>query len=382
MKPRILELIENISNIERLFHIIEGVSGIPSSELIYDVQEFQNWLQEIQLELHDIIDRTDDTFVKGTLEAISGTFNGWNDRKDFNNIKGKLFAIQRNIHKYYKDGKDYGNDSKKHGHVKIFISHSSEDAEYVAQIVALLDGVGLNQTQVFCSSLPGYDIPLNTNIFDYLRLQFLEYKLHIIFVHSPNYYMSSISLNEMGAAWVLKHNHTSILLPGFGFSEMKGAVNADHIAIKLDNSKVEVKDKLNQLYMTIINEFGLTKKPDIVWEQKRDLFIREITRIDQSRKDNISNQGAVSSISAEAAELLTAAANDATGQVMKVMDLSGTEIQAGQTCMNAKGDLGDTARWDSALDELRTAGLVKQADRKGVIFQVTDSGYNLLEQED
>ncbi len=162
---------------------------------------------------------------------------------------------------------------------KIFISHSSKDVEYVAQIVNLFDGMGINQTQVFCSSLPGYGIPIDTNIFDYLRNQFLEYDLHVIFVHSDNYYKSLVSLNEMGAAWVLRSAVTSILLPGFGFEKMTGVVNNQSIAIKLDGRELELQDKLNQLYDKVVTEFGLTKKSDIIWQQKRDSFIKAVRQV-------------------------------------------------------------------------------------------------------
>ena len=60
-----------------------------------------------------------------------------------------------------------------------------------------------------------------------------------------------LSLNEMGAAWALKANCTSLLLPGFKFEEMKGVVNNYTIAIKLDSDEYEVKDKLDQLYAVI-----------------------------------------------------------------------------------------------------------------------------------
>ena len=68
--------------------------------------------------------------------------------------------------------------------VKIFISHASKDKEYVKKLVELLDGMGLDQTQIFCSSLPGYDIPVGSDIFDYLRQQFQEYELHVFLIHS------------------------------------------------------------------------------------------------------------------------------------------------------------------------------------------------------
>ena len=273
MKERLVELIEKIDEIERLFHQTPSSPGlaVPSVEEIYDVQEFRTWLQEVNLEVQDIVDRTNDSFATETLRAISKPFNGWNDRRDFDNIKGKLQAMGRNIEKYYAT---YTQDFVLPP--KIFISHSSKDVEFVAKIVALLDDMGLDQTQVFCSSLPGYDIPVGKDIFGFLREQFREFCLHVIIVHSMNYYKSPVCLNEMGAAWVLRSNCTSFLLPGFGFDGMRGVVNQNAIAIKLDNNETELQDKLNQLYDMLAEEFGLRKKAAIIWEQKRNLFIRDV----------------------------------------------------------------------------------------------------------
>ncbi|HHU53641.1 MAG TPA: hypothetical protein GXZ43_06165 [Clostridiaceae bacterium] len=159
---------------------------------------------------------------------------------------------------------------------KIFISHSSKDKKYVDLLVTLFVKMGLSTDQVFCSSLPGYDIPIGSNIFDYLREQFLLYDLHVIFVHSINYYGSPVSLNEMGAAWALKTNYTSILLPDFTFDMMRGVVNNETVAIKLDNNETEVKDKLNQLHNKLVDEFKLAMIPAILWERSRDSFISDV----------------------------------------------------------------------------------------------------------
>lgn len=82
----------------------------------------------------------------------------------------------------------------------------------------------------------------------------------------------------MGVAWALKSKATSFLLPGFDFSDMKGVINGDRIAIKLDHDITEVKDKLNQLRKMLVEEFTLVPIPDITWEQARDNFIEEINR--------------------------------------------------------------------------------------------------------
>ena len=279
MRERFIELVEKISAIEKLFHRPASIYGlaVPTVDEIHDVQEFQIWLQEVTLEVQEIADRTGDGYASDTLRALTSPFNGWNDRRDFNNIKGRLQAMERNVEKYY-----VSDSQETELPPKIFISHSSKDVEYVAKLVNLLDDMGLDQTQVFCSSLPGYDIPVDTNIFDYLREQFHEYSLHVIIVHSPNYYQSPVSLNEMGAAWVLRTYCTSFLLPGFGFDGMRGVVNQNTISIKLDNSDTELQDKLNQLYDRIADEFGLKRKTGIIWEQKRNSFIRDVKEIQVS----------------------------------------------------------------------------------------------------
>ena len=279
MKDNLLALISQIDTIEAKFHRTPSSSGylMPSEDEIGDVPEFQMWIQSIQLELQEIVDRTGDHFVADTLECAKLHYDGWNDKKYFTALKGKLIAMRGNIEKYYAE--EGASEVAQTNAPKIFISHSTKDKPYVEKIVALLDDMGLDQTQLFCSSMPGYDIPVGKDIFEYLREQFLEYDLHVIFVHSPSYYQSAVSLNEMGAAWALRSDYTSLLIPGFSFGQMVGVVNNNVIAIKLDNDCIEVKDKLNQLYARIVEEFGLRRKPDVVWEQKRDRFIDDVLSI-------------------------------------------------------------------------------------------------------
>ena len=57
MKKDLIKLIDSRKEIEKMFHPFDGGKGT-SFELISDVPEFQNWLQEIKLELQGIYDRT------------------------------------------------------------------------------------------------------------------------------------------------------------------------------------------------------------------------------------------------------------------------------------------------------------------------------------
>ena len=118
----------------------------------------------------------------------------------------------------------------------IFISHSTKDSEYVASLVDLLRKIGFTDEDVFCSSYPGYGIPLGKNIYEFLKSCFKDYELFVLFVISKdNYYSSPASLNEMGAAWVQGAKSIPILLPGMSPAQLRGVVGPDSLALCLDS---------------------------------------------------------------------------------------------------------------------------------------------------
>lgn len=285
MKERLLELIDKTNEIEKLFYKITVTPGvlIPSTEVIYNNKQFIFWIQELKFELQEIYDKKNNIFIENVIKDVSANFNGYRDREMFDKIKGDLLTIKRNIDTYYPQtnsttlkNQDNSNLSKKN---KIFISHSSKDIQYVEEIISLFEFLGLNNEEMFCSSIEGYGIPLGETIFDYLRNQFNEYNLFVIFIHSHNYYDSPICLNEMGAAWVLRNNFCSILLPNFDFSNMTGVVSKEKIAIKLDSEDYDIKEKLNQLREQLIKEFNMKRNADSRWEKKRDAFILNIKNL-------------------------------------------------------------------------------------------------------
>lgn len=98
---------------------------------------------------------------------------------------------------------------------KVFISHSGEDMAFVNELVKLLEFLGVDTPdKLLCSSIKGYQIPTSEDFAEYIMKQFYEYNLFVIIVHSRNYYSSTYSLNEMGAAWVLKTDFFSFLVKG------------------------------------------------------------------------------------------------------------------------------------------------------------------------
>lgn len=174
----------------------------------------------------------------------------------------------------------YGTETKKTS--KIFISHSSRDLAFVQPLVELFEHIGLNPENMFCSSVAGYNVPLDSNIYNYLKEQFQSYDLRVIFILSENYYNSPASLNEMGAAWVLQHKYTSILIPQFDFRDVKGVIDQMRISIKLDSEKYELKARLNELRDMLVDEIGLKLSPSSqnIWERHRDEFVDKVNSVE------------------------------------------------------------------------------------------------------
>lgn len=283
MKQDLMELISAMPTIETHFRKFEPVEGlcVPSGEFIYDDSEFIEWQEAVKFELQEIYDRTNDTYIWNIINAngVIHKFNGknYNERESFNKLKGSLSVIQKNIDKYYPKEMEKRED-KKMLKSKIFISHSSEDLKYVEPFVELLADIGLTDDNLFCSSVPDYAIPLNKDIYDYLSSLFHNYKLYVVFMLSKNYYKSPACLNEMGVAWVLKSEYTSILLPGFEYKEIKGAVNPNKIGMKLDDEEELLKKRLGELKNLMSKEFAINV-PDMRWEKKRNDFIEMMKSI-------------------------------------------------------------------------------------------------------
>lgn len=375
MKDKLLQLINQIDIIKSHF---KSCIEFPAISTIYNSPEFSDWCQALQFELQEIFDRTHDQYIRSTLDVIQEGFNGWNDKRSFADLSGKLHAIEENIGKYYPaetlektcitEVKMVETKSP-----KIFISHSSKDEKYVSAIVELLCDIGLNAGHIFCSSVPGYGIPLDHDIYDFLKQQFHEHNLHVFFILSDNYYTSPACLNEMGAAWILQTNYTSILLPGFEFQRIDGAINPRKIAIKLDAPENDLKEKLGELKDHLIAEFGLPNLPSTRWEKKRDAFIEELQP--HSIESTIE-------ISPKAIELLSVACTSADGRIVKSKYLSGTSISAGKTEFVHSKDRKDLVEWEAALEELQVLRLVQVVGSKGEIYEVTKDGYDFIKDRD
>jgi hypothetical protein len=153
---------------------------------------------------------------------------------------------------------------------KVFISHASKDTDIVEEIIELLEAIGLNSNQVFCSSLEGYGIGLGDNFLETIKSELSSDSL-VLFVLTEDFYNSPVCLCEMGASWVLSKEHIPIIVPPLDYADMKGVIPLsqgfkinDAMKLNLFKEKIELSFSLN-------NTLSLSS-----WERKRDRILKRI----------------------------------------------------------------------------------------------------------
>ncbi len=221
-------------------------------------------------------------------EITVSTPSEWNDFKEgcLNGVKVNLTALDSILERLeflkLKNANNIEIGEKPH---KVFISHSSEDKEFVEQLVSLIEFLGADsEEKLFCSSVSGYEIPVGNSVYDYLRKQFTEHEVYVIFVYSHNYFKSAACLNEMGAAWVQNAKFFPILISGFEIEDLKGALDGKYIVARVGGG--DIKARLNELKENICEFFGKEVSMSR-WETRRDMFlttVKDIRSVSSSKK--------------------------------------------------------------------------------------------------
>jgi uncharacterized protein yddK len=168
------------------------------------------------------------------------------------------------------------NNVIREGEPLIFLSHRSTDKKYGDALEQLITGIGVKNEQLIYSSHPLHKIPLDKNIYDYLREAFNR-RIFVIILWSNEYLESPACLNEMGAAWVTQSDYTNIYLPSFDFTNPKYyqcAVDKNKMGAVLDGSG-NCKSRMIELKNKIANLFALDVEENN-WLLLLDRFIENI----------------------------------------------------------------------------------------------------------
>lgn len=238
---------------ERTVDINEMLKG---AEIRYclDKDDFKEYMEENYSDIWKLANRE---YKRAKEGAKVVQINNKLFKKDFKVIEGEKMSEEKET--------------------KLFISHACADYDYVKCFVEFLEDIGMKKKNMFCSSIKGYGIPWGEDIYTYLVNEFSNNNLIVLFMLSDNFYKSPACLNEMGAAWVLKNEYRSVLLPKFKFKEIEGAINPRQIGIEFDNK--ELKYDLNEIKHQLTEFFNLDEIDSNRWDRIRDDFIDKIDRL-------------------------------------------------------------------------------------------------------
>lgn len=237
------------------------------------IDSYLEWYKEALMYLSDFYSYANPDFAR--FKDLDNSHNGYGLQDNFKSVYGIYNLLMKNAQRQLND-----KQPTKEKTPMVFISHSSKDKPFVEALVDLLESLGLTKSNLFCSSVDGYGISLSGDIFETIRGLFYEHELYVIFIHSPRYYESSVSLNEMGAAWVLKTDFCSFLTKDMEFKDMTGVVNNSTLSIKVNSE--DAPARLTEMKDKLINMLGLIPIDERKWERKRTNFLRLVLNIIES----------------------------------------------------------------------------------------------------
>lgn len=229
---------------------------------------------------------TEGLFNYSTLDMLS--FDGCHISIDIDfignikKLKNKLLFELDKIEDVQENSKHFSNMQN-----KIFISHSPIDENYAVILIDFLMTLGINEKDIFTSSVPGYSVPISENRYDYIANKFRSNNMFVLFLLSANYYDSVMCANEMGALWVLKSDYASILLPGFVCANLDGAIDPRKTAIEFGGNEEKINSRLNELQRLLFERFKLNEISYTRWEHVRNSFVSEFSKKETKKQESL-----------------------------------------------------------------------------------------------
>jgi hypothetical protein len=240
-----------------------------------DTPEFNAWFDNVMRYLKKKYGSSSDEartfnrihFYNAQMVILGGEYQ--NDREFRNGLQQAILTLKN----YQDDNDDETKVIKNNAFNKLFISHAKEDEAIVGEVINLLEAMGLTPSQIFCSSIEGYGVPLGKNFLDTLKTE-ISNNVLVLFILTNNFYESPFCLCEMGAFWVLANEQIPIVVPPFSFDDIEGVLPKNTQGLPIND-----KLKLNSLREKIIETFKLPQQTMSIWERKRDQIIDIINGI-------------------------------------------------------------------------------------------------------
>lgn len=325
------------------------------------IRAYRAWYNKVYTICSLVFGEKDNDVV--VFSSIDNNYNGYILQDNYGKVSGVYTKLQYRL-KMHIDGVNYSvpnteqeNESREELPPLVFISHASADKQFASALVTLLEQQGLTHNEIFCSSVEGYGFDVGDDIYSGLLKKFHDYKLFLLFVHSPRFYARPITLNEMGAAWALKTQHASILTPDMDYEDMTGVVNNHEIAVKVNAN--DAKLRMTQIMNRVRKFFGKEKVDSEVWERQRDEFLDRVNAMVYLKEETL--QQSKNEFSNEQIERLKNWIRSDETELFIIKCIDGGEIDMGDsyTISNAE----DEVEWQDFIDKLEEMELIKRTGR-------------------
>ena len=252
--------------------------------------------------------------------------------------------------------------------MKIFISHSSRDAEITKALVRLLQkSMRLSNKDILCSSVDGYKLPAGASTDETLRIEVHGADL-LIGLLTPGSLRSLYVSFELGARWGINKPMIPLLSSGATVNHLEGPL-AGINALSCDN-----ESHVNQLvedaarYLSIIpeNTSGLI-------EEVKNLI--DISSVEKDVTDDTDEPGINDLLSPKEQALLLYASEDKSGAITHLKLQGGEIVSVGGQQLNDASSKRDAAEWVTAIKRLEDLGLVEDDSGNRNYYELTGDGY-------
>ena len=257
--------------------------------------------------------------------------------------------------------------------MRIFISHSSDDVELAEGLVTfLLRALPLQNTDVFCTSVPGHGLSVGDNVNDRIR-QAVDTADVLIGLLTPASLQSMYVTFELGARWGVRKPMFPILA---------GGLRPDLIGEPLSTLQCMDATDLSALHGLVdrlADELSVTQQPPGTYTAALSAFQRSAEVSTQTTNHKADSPASV--ISDEAGQLLLLATAEGAynrGDIIIIRSMAGAGIQVGSLVMpNDPSDSREEALWLDAFRELEESGLITSENPGSDVYRTTTRGYNL-----
>lgn len=370
-----MEIQEQLANIEELQNTYEMMLEVGDANSREAIQAFLAW-HTAALEFYAEVLGVEEPLLEKFYPEGMELRNGYGLQSLYHSILGTNAMLKVKVRKYIEQqGKRNATEQAEEGQPKykvkqkkIFISHSSRDGEFAAALVNLLVLMGFDaKKEIFCSSVPDCWVEDGEDFISVIKKHFDECELYVIYIHSPRFYERHITLNEMGAAWVLQSEYSSFLTKDMSFGDMDAVVPNTKVAIKIDSPEAEAR--MNSWRKRLLAWFGKDEKNDSLWEMHRNSFLKHVRDLSYLKKEEATKAPVILQreevrLSEKDEELLKKWVDSNNNEMYKAEYIGGGCIILGDTDYQYE-TAREEAEWNDFFKRLLKMGFIESTGRGG-----------------